>query len=375
MAAERIERPRGSLVNKVRWPIVTSIAIALLVVGYVLINISARAQREGVFHIQQKTAEEIALHISVYLQDAMSDLALFAQTGDLVAGERTGQQAALDRLLAHRQPVYEEITLLDRAGNEVARVCRFHTFLPAELGSQADTAAFRRARKGLAYMDKEVVISPYSGLPVVGMAVPVYDPVTGDVTGVLAARVSVKRMWDVVAAVEIGEHGYAYVVNTTGHLLAHADLSRYLQLQGKPIDYVAVVEKIVQVGIAEPGVEEYTGLEGERIVGAYAPVEGTSWVAIVELPTAEAYASIQRMRVSLVGLLVVAVLAITGLASWLPQRIVRPLAQLEEGAALLSSGRLDHRIVLRTGDELEALGKAFNQMASRLQELYAGLEQ
>ncbi len=375
MVAERMERPRGSLVNKVRWPIVFSIAIALLVVGYVLINISTRAQRQAVFHIQQSTAEEIALPISTYLQDAMNDLALFAQTGDLMARERAGQQAALERLQAHKQGVYDEITLLDQDGNEIAKVSRFHTFLPAELGSQADTAAFRQARMGLDYMDKETVISPHSGLPVVGIAVPVYDPVTGDVTGVLAARVSVKRMWDVVAEVEIGERGYAYVINTTGHLLAHTDLSRHLQLQGKPIDYVAVVQKVIQVGIAEPGVEEYTGLEGERIVGAYAPIEGTSWVAIVELPTAEAYASLRQMRLSLVGLLVVAVLAIAGLASWLPQRIVRPLAQLEEGAALLSSGHLDHRIALRTGDELEALGNAFNQMATQLQELIAGLEQ
>ncbi len=373
MATERVERPRGSLVNKLRWPIVISVAIALLIVGSVPIYIGGQAQRREILRVQQGRAEGIALSLSLYLQGAKNGLASFAQAQ--VALDRAERQVAFEQLLARGQSVYDEITLLDQEGNEVAKVSRFHTFLPAELGSQADTAAFQRARKGMDHIVKEPVISPYSGLPTVEMAVPVRDPASGDVTGVLMARVSIKQMWDEVAAVEVGERGYAYVINRTGRLLIHTDLSRYLQSQGEEIGRVPVVEKIIQAGVVEAEAEEYTGLDGERVVGAYAPIEGTPWITIVELPAEEAYASIQRMTISLIGLLMVAVLAIAGLTSWLPQRIIRPLAQLEEGAALLSSGRLGHRIALRTGDELEALGEAFNQMASRLQELYAGLEQ
>src|SRR5262249_23136071 len=41
----------------------------------------------------------------------------------------------------------------------------------------------------------------------------------------------------------------------------------------------------------------------------------------------------------------------------------------------LGSGDLSRRITIRTGDELEGLANRFNDMAGRLQESYAGLEQ
>ncbi len=374
MAAGRVERPRGSLVNKLRWPIVASVVVILAIVGYVLIYTSDQAQTQEVFRVQQRTAEGTALSISAYLRSAIDSLSLFAQTQDLLTLERSEQQLAIERLWSQRQDVYDEITLLDRSGNEVAKVSRFHTFLPEELGNQAAMTAFQQALAGEDYLAGEVVISPHSSLPVVEIAVPVRDPDSGDVVGVLMAEASIRQMWDVVAEIEVGETGYAYVVNTAGHLLAHANLARYLELQEEDISHVPAVQRVT-AGIVEPEAWEYVGLDGEEVIGTCVPIGGTSWVSVVELPTAEAYASLRRMTASLLGLLVIATLAIGGLTSWLPQRIVRPLAQLEEGAALLSSGRLDHRIVLRTGDELEALGNAFNAMASRLQELYAGLEQ
>ncbi|WP_169053500.1 sensor histidine kinase [Alteraurantiacibacter aquimixticola] len=61
---------------------------------------------------------------------------------------------------------------------------------------------------------------------------------------------------------------------------------------------------------------------------------------------------------------------------------LRPgLARLEEGATAIGAGRLDHRIRLEGGDELAALGSAFDLMADeidkqqkRLQEIQRGLE-
>src|SRR5204862_1826451 len=41
----------------------------------------------------------------------------------------------------------------------------------------------------------------------------------------------------------------------------------------------------------------------------------------------------------------------------------------------IGAGDLGHRIQVRTGDELEALGEEFNRAAAQLQESYASLEQ
>src|SRR5262249_58956952 len=58
----------------------------------------------------------------------------------------------------------------------------------------------------------------------------------------------------------------------------------------------------------------------------------------------------------------------------LARRMVTPIQALQEGAARIGAGDLGHRIEVRTGDELEALGKEFNRTAAQLEESYASLE-
>ena len=55
--------------------------------------------------------------------------------------------------------------------------------------------------------------------------------------------------------------------------------------------------------------------------------------------------------------------------------MVAPIRVLQAGAARIGAGELGHRIEVRTGDELEALGEEFNRAAARLEESYANLEQ
>ena len=54
--------------------------------------------------------------------------------------------------------------------------------------------------------------------------------------------------------------------------------------------------------------------------------------------------------------------------------MVRPIRTLSEGAQRIGEGNLDQQIVVRTGDELEALADRFNRMTAQLSESYAGLE-
>jgi signal transduction histidine kinase/CheY-like chemotaxis protein len=54
--------------------------------------------------------------------------------------------------------------------------------------------------------------------------------------------------------------------------------------------------------------------------------------------------------------------------------MVQPIRQLESRAREIGEGKLDQRIDVGTGDELEALGSQFNRMAERLQQIHATQE-
>jgi signal transduction histidine kinase/HAMP domain-containing protein len=67
---------------------------------------------------------------------------------------------------------------------------------------------------------------------------------------------------------------------------------------------------------------------------------------------------------------------IAGSVAWyLAKQLSRPILTLSEGARQLSEGKLDHRVDVKTGDEIEELAKQFNTMASALQETHTTLEQ
>src|SRR5262249_4418335 len=59
---------------------------------------------------------------------------------------------------------------------------------------------------------------------------------------------------------------------------------------------------------------------------------------------------------------------------FLARRMIVPIQALRAGAARIGSGDLSQRISIKTGDELESLADQFNDMAGRLQESYADLE-
>src|SRR4029453_1236720 len=116
------------------------------------------------------------------------------------------------------------------------------------------------------------------------------------------------------------------------------------------------------------------GLGGGRMLAAHAAIAPIGWLVFVERPAADAYAPLQAPIIRSVIIFVLG-LGLSVLASiLLPRGMVAPIRVLQEGAARIGAGDLRHRIAVRTGDELEALGDELNRTAGQLEESYATLE-
>ena len=158
------------------------------------------------------------------------------------------------------------------------------------------------------------------------------------------------------------------MVDEGGQLVAHPDFS--LVLQRADLSGLAQVQ-------AGQGPEPTIALDrsGRQVLTARAVIDRPSWSVFVEQPLEEAFAPLYalfgRTALVLLGGLLLSVLASLVLA----RRMTQPIRQLQAGAARIGSGGLDYRIDVRTGDELEVLGNAFNDMTGQLQESYATLEQ
>jgi signal transduction histidine kinase len=181
-------------------------------------------------------------------------------------------------------------------------------------------------------------------------------------------------VWDVVSQIKVGDKGRAYVVDASGRLIAHPDISLVL----RNTDFSG----LDQVQLARGGDQNMSAqqaqvardVDGRSVLFAHAAIAPLGWLVFVELPLDEAYApvyaSILATGLVLLGALVLAVVASLILA----RKMVTSIRALQSSAARIGAGALDQRIDIKTGDELEALGDQFNSMAAQLQHSYATLE-
>jgi two-component system NtrC family sensor kinase len=70
----------------------------------------------------------------------------------------------------------------------------------------------------------------------------------------------------------------------------------------------------------------------------------------------------------------ISMLVAIAIASFFSRRVTARIDQLRKGAEIIEKGRLDHRLRIDSGDEIELLSKQFNSMASKLEESHQTLE-
>src|SRR6266581_2238958 len=364
--ADTAPKVRGKLFRKYVALFLAVVCVALLTSGLSEVWFSYQEHKASLIRIQREQAEAAAAKIGQFIKEIESQI---GWTTQLPWSAGTLEQRRFDGLRLLRQvPAITELAQLDATGHEQLRVSRLAMDV---VGSQADfskdpkflDALAHKVYYGPVYFRRES--EPYMTVALAG---------TRRDAGVSVAEVNLKLIWDVVSQIKVGQHGQAYVVDAQGRLIAHPDIS--LVLRNTDLSRLAQIRaaRTTAAPLAPDQVQEAQDLQGRRVFTAHAPVDPLGWLVFVELPADEAYAplyaSIERSGALLGGALVFAFLAGTFLA----RRMVGPIQALRAGAARIGGGDLSQRISIKTGDELEALADQFNDMAGRLQESYADLE-
>src|SRR4051794_1506683 len=373
------ERPRGGLMRRLLNAagvhvgsrlfrkyvalFVAVVCVALLTNGLFEIWFSYQENKQSLTRIQREQAEAAAAKIGQFIKDIEGQI---GWTTQLPWTASALEQRRFDALRLLRQvPAITELAQLDASGKEQLRVSRL-AMDAVGVGTDFSKdpkfteAVAKKIYYGPVYFRRES--EPYMTLAVAG---------TRRDAGVSVAEVNLKLIWDVISQIKVGQRGHAYVVGSQGRLIAHPDISLVLRntdLSGLP--------QVQAASNATEGdeLQEARDTQGRKVLTAHARVAPLRWLVFVELPVEEAYAplyqSIKRSGVLLFGALFLAALA----GMFLARKMVVPIQALREGAERIGRGELNQRIVVKTGDELEALADQFNDMAGRLEESYADLE-
>jgi adenylate cyclase len=349
---------QGRLFRKYAALFVAVVCVSLLAESGIEGWFGYREHRQALLRLQREQAQTAAVKTEDFIQSIVSQL---RWTTQLRWAGNTIDQRRLDAFrLLHQVPAITELSQVDPTGHEQLRVSRLAMDV---VGSNTDFSheeKFTEAIKQGAYYGP--VYFHRGSEPYMTIAVP---GARRD-GGVTIAEVNLKFIWDLVSQIKVGEHGYAYVVDKTGRLVAHPNIS--LVLRNVDLSTLAQVRAAQRDDAGTLLGQVSTNMQGHSVLSAYAPIHPLRWHMFVELPRAEAfaplYASIKRSLLLLALGLCLAIIT----AVLMARKMVIPIRTLQAGVSRVAEGELGHQVDVRTGDEIEALADQFNAMSVELRE-------
>ncbi|MEW6233691.1 MAG: cache domain-containing protein, partial [Chloroflexota bacterium] len=330
-------------------------AIPLVVFGFYSLLLAKQYVAEEKPRDNLAVASTVAQLVDDHLSVLTTAIAGEAREPALAAAVVSRDESRLTPMLLsfhQAHPSFEAVFVLDRNGIALA------TSL-ADKSTVGRDFSYRDYYQGALATGQTYASEPYvgaaTGKPSVGIATPL-RAAASDTQGFLVGSLSLDRLSDFVGNVKLGETGHAYLVSRSGLIIAHRDKSKVL---GSTRFFPS----------KGSGAQEVTDERGEAALVAFAPVSSLGWTVIVAQDRAEAYGhALDVVRVFAAAFVVC--LAITiGLGLDLASRITSPVSALQEGTRQLARGELSHRVVVKSGDELEGLAESFNQMAESLARL------
>ncbi|MBD1932109.1 PAS domain S-box protein [Trichocoleus sp. FACHB-69] len=351
-----------SIANQLRYGLVLLVVLALLITSGMLISLSFQAQIEQVEVAQQERSLVAAGEINAYLDDLQRKLSYLARVQGLTDFSPEIQQTLLEALTRHNS-AYEKVAIFNKNGEVVSE---YSPYDDSKFSHPDDYRSFGRAFK-----QKEDIVSPVrmdaaTKLPVVTLALPIRNQ-QDLVDGVLMARINLNFLWFIVSQIDVGKTGYTYVIDNRKYLIAEKGIAPN-NYKLHDISNYTFIKKLTKLKGAKT-LKNYQGLKGVEVVGAIAPIRSVRWKVVVELPTAEAYAPVQRMLFVMGIALSVAMLLAAELGWFFSRQIVSPLQRLTQAAAKISAGNLDTQVTVNRHNEMGVLATTFNEMTAQLRGL------
>ena len=347
-----------------------SLAVAFLAVSLVIVFVttaldiyaSIQSQQIAIADRQQRIAQQAANTVERFVQEKLQALNAAVHLANMGHALPEEQKLVMERLLGS-EPAFRHVVLFDAREKERGNVSRLSRLLSLQIPGQIARAMYSQVRQNKLYIGP-VRIDAVTSEPTVIMAVPVLN-LFGEYKGALVAEANLKFMWDLVANIKVGKDGVAYVIDRLGSLIAFGDISRVLK--GEKLTHLEIVnEFLTGAQRHKDGIAIVKGINDTYVVTTYTALGTPDWSVVIELPMAEAYASIlAQLKLSLVTMAVVFMLAVfTGI--YLSKRITRPIIDLRDATRRISLGHLDTLIHVAAGNEIGELAASFNQMVADL---------
>ncbi|AVH38220.1 chemotaxis protein [Pseudomonas monteilii] len=180
--------------------------------------------------------------------------------------------------------------------------------------------------------------------------------------GVVGGDLTLDTLTSIVASLELGDLGHAFLVSADGMVLAHPDKAMVMKHLR---DVFPQDAPVIGGGFSEVAVDGAT-----RII-TFTPIKGlpsVNWYIGLSVDKAKAYGMLSEFRNSAIIATLIAVIATVLLLGMLIRLLMQPLDQLGHAMRDIAEGDgdLTKRLTVHAHDEFGAVAKSFNRFVERI---------
>lgn len=365
------------IANKVRLSLLTISLTLTIIAGTFFYWVVKDDLQKSIYNNLAAAVVSRSNHIETYLEMLETSVRQVSKSAVLenslkISGKEDPRQAdafaqAMTRLKRTEEvdPAIAEFLLMDVTGKVVTSSSESSVGLDMSTDS-----IFLAGQKGT-YI-KDVYYSEIHKEPLMAVSVPFLDSQTNELLGVLAAKVRLNDLNNIVAEkTGMGDTGEIYIVNKHGFMITSCRFKEDMVLKEK-VDIKNVRLARLHTGrehvlSQDELMDVFYRCEGVLVLGVHKYIPRMQWAVLVEIDAKEALAPLAKIR-----LVFLAILFIVPIAAWLLGNIIAkviagPINRLSKGTEIIGSGNLDYKVGTDAKDEVGQLSRAFDAMIGNLQ--------
>jgi len=333
--------------------------LLMSVVSFYLVNLTHKID---VATIEQSVAGQSASEIERFIENTLISLELTVAFSEFAPIAFEEQGFLLESFLGSN-PALQNLSFICLTpafctpGEETSRYERQENTITknSELRNVSQSEAFLTAKNGTRFIGQSYL---HEGRVLIPIAAPVANK-NAEIIAVLSGEIDTRPVQRIVNGSPLGKNGYVFVVDAANTIIAHP----LPGLLGKSANHLPTLQEFQKNS-------SYLNADNVAVTGAQASVgKDLGWRVIAEWPEKETRELVLAIFIQILGFSLLTLLIITGVATYLAMRLIKPIAELTQGTNVIGSGNFNYRVHIKTGDELEDLGNHLNIMAKNLKSL------
>ncbi|WP_417594410.1 methyl-accepting chemotaxis protein [Oceanospirillum sp.] len=215
------------------------------------------------------------------------------------------------------------------------------------------------------------IVSKATQKPVSVIAKSVRDD-NGKIAGILAITVTLEMLSQITENIDLTDGSYAWIADGTGLLVAHPSEKARMSINVTDADkkgFTGLNQHGKRMVAGEKGTGEILNIQGKPVTMIFSPIKNTpGWTFGVSVPTAELYATANRLSTLLVIIMLAVLVIIIGLVVMASFSLAKPIQRLVNAMEVVTSddSGINARLKASGPREIQAVTVSFNQFMEKL---------